>query len=438
MLPKGYTHLYQVKLIIIFIAMNNKENINLIKGFKALRPIPEKAKEVIAPPYDVINSEEARILAENKPLSFLHISKPEIDLPKDTKFNDPLVYQKGSENLKRLIDDKILIEDKESTLYIYQIIIEDHIQTGVCSAASVEAYDNNLIKKHEHTQPLKEEDRIKNIDSLNAQTGPVLLTYPDDEIIDSLINDVTVKNHPIYDVLSENGSNHKIWIIENNNIRENILKGINSLDALFIADGHHRSAAASKVKASRQKANQNHNGNENYNYFLSVAFPASQMKILDYNRLVSSLNDHSVESILDQIGKCFDVKMNQEQVKPKHSKEFGIYIDGHWYQLNFKLETKTLGPVDSLDVSILHNYLLEPILGIKDERTDKRIDFVGGIRGLSELERRVDSGEMKIAFSFFPTSIQSLISVADADQVMPTKSTWFEPKLLDGLLTHRI
>ena len=418
--------------------MNNKENINLIKGFKALRPIPEKAKEVIAPPYDVINSEEARILAENKPLSFLHISKPEIDLPKDTKFNDPLVYQKGSENLKRLIDDEILIEDKESTLYIYQIIIEDHIQTGVCSAASVEAYDNNLIKKHEHTQPLKEEDRIKNIDSLNAQTGPVLLTYPDDEIIDSLINDVTVKNEPIYDVLSENGSNHKIWIIENNNITENILKGINSLDALFIADGHHRSAAASKVKASRQKANQNHNGNENYNYFLSVAFPASQMKILDYNRLVSSLNDHSVESILDQIGKCFDVKMNQEQVKPKHSKEFGIYIDGHWYQLNFKLETKTLGPVDSLDVSILHNYLLEPILGIKDERTDKRIDFVGGIRGLSELERRVDSGEMKIAFSFFPTSIQSLISVANADQVMPTKSTWFEPKLLDGLLTHRI
>ena len=418
--------------------MNNKENINLIKGFKALRPIPEKAKEVIAPPYDVINSEEARILAENKPLSFLHISKPEIDLPKDTKFNDPLVYQKGSENLKRLIDDEILIEDKESTLYIYQIIIEDHIQTGVCSVASVEAYDNNLIKKHEHTQPLKEEDRIKNIDSLNAQTGPVLLTYPDDEIIDNLINDVTVKNEPIYDVLSENGSNHKIWIIENNNIRENILKGINSLDALFIADGHHRSAAASKVKASRQKANQNHNGNENYNYFLSVAFPASQMKILDYNRLVSSLNDHSVESILDQIGKCFDVKMNQEQVKPKHSKEFGIYIDGHWYQLNFKLETKTFGPVDSLDVSILHNYLLEPILGIKDERTDKRIDFVGGIRGLSELERRVDSGEMKIAFSFFPTSIQSLISVADADQVMPTKSTWFEPKLLDGLLTHRI
>ena len=438
MLPKGYTHLYQVKLIIIFIAMNNKENINLIKGFKALRPIPEKAKEVIAPPYDVINSEEARILAENKPLSFLHISKPEIDLPKDTKFNDPLVYQKGSENLKRLIDDEILIEDKESTLYIYQIIIENHIQTGVCSAASVEAYDNNLIKKHEHTQPLKEEDRIKNIDSLNAQTGPVLLTYPDNEIIDNLINDVTVKNEPIYDVLSENGSNHKIWIIKNNNIRENILKGINSLDALFIADGHHRSAAASKVKASRQKANQNHNGNENYNYFLSVAFPASQMKILDYNRLVSSLNDHSVESILDQIGKCFDVKMNQEQVKPKHSKEFGIYIDGHWYQLNFKLETKTFGPVDSLDVSILHNYLLEPILGIKDERTDKRIDFVGGIRGLSELERRVDSGEMKIAFSFFPTSIQSLISVADADQVMPTKSTWFEPKLLDGLLTHRI
>ena len=418
--------------------MNNKENINLIKGFKALRPIPEKAKEVIAPPYDVINSEEARILAENKPLSFLHISKPEIDLPKDTKFNDPLVYQKGSENLKRLIDDEILIEDKESTLYIYQIIIEDHIQTGVCSAASVEAYDNNLIKKHEHTQPLKEEDRIKNIDSLNAQTGPVLLTYPDDEIIDSLINDVTVKNEPIYDVLSENGSNHKIWIIENNNITENILKGINSLDALFIADGHHRSAAASKVKASRQKANQNHNGNENYNYFLSVAFPASQMKILDYNRLVSSLNDHSVESILDQIGKCFDVKQNQEQVKPEHSKEFGMYIDDHWYQLNFKLETKTLGPVDSLDVSILHNYLLEPILGIEDERTDKRIDFVGGIRGLNELERRVDSGEMKIAFSFFPTSIQSLISVADADQVMPTKSTWFEPKLLDGLLTHRI
>ena len=418
--------------------MNNKEKINLIRDFKALRPITEKASEVIAPPYDVINSEEARMLAENKPLSFLHISKPEIDLPKDIQFNDPLVYQKGAENLQRLIDEQVLLEDKEPTLYIYQIVIKDHIQTGFCSAASVEAYDNNLIKKHEHTKPVKEEDRIKNINALNAQTGPVLLTYPDDEKIDSLINDVTLKSKPIYDVFSDNGSNHKIWIIEDNGIVRKLLKSINSLDALFIADGHHRSAAASKVKATRQKANENHNGNENYNYFLSVAFPASQMKILDYNRLLLSMNNHTVESILDQISQCFDVTKNQEQIKPKHSKEFGMYLDGHWYQLNFKLETKTFGPVDSLDVSILHDYLLEPILGIEDERTDETIDFVGGIRGLDELERRVDSGEMKIAFSLYPTSIQSLIAVATADQVMPPKSTWFEPKLLDGLLTHNI
>ena len=418
--------------------MNNKEKINLIRGFKALRPITEKANEVIAPPYDVINSEEARVLAENKPFSFLHISKPEIDLPKDIQFNDPIVYQKGLENLQRLIDDQVLLEDKEPTLYIYQIVIKDHIQTGVCSVASVEAYDNNLIKKHEHTKPVKEEDRIKNIDALNAQTGPVLLTYPDDESIDSLINDVTLETKPIYDVFSGDGSNHKIWIIEDSDIVKLLLNKFNSLDALFIADGHHRSAAASKVKATRQKANENHNGNENYNYFLSVAFPTSQMKILDYNRLLLSMNNHTVDSILDQIGQFFDIKNNQEQVRPMHSKEFGMYLDGHWYQLNFKLETETFGPVDSLDVSILHDYLLEPILGIEDERTDETIDFVGGIRGLDELERRVDSGEMKIAFSLYPTSIESLIAVANADQVMPPKSTWFEPKLLDGLLTHNI
>ena len=418
--------------------MNNKEKINLIRGFKALRPITEKANEVIAPPYDVINSEEARVLAENKPFSFLHISKPEIDLPKDIQFNDPLVYQKGLENLQRLIDDEVLLEDKEPTLYIYQIVIKDHIQTGVCSVASVEAYDNNLIKKHEHTKPAKEEDRIKNIDALNAQTGPVLLTYPDDKSIDSLINDVTLETKPIYDVFSGDGSNHKIWIIEDSDIVKLLLNKFNSLDALFIADGHHRSAAASKIKAIRQKANENHNGNENYNYFLSVAFPTSQMKILDYNRLLLSMNNHTVDSILDQISQFFDIKNNQEQVRPMHSKEFGMYLDGHWYQLNFKLETGTFGPVDSLDVSILHDYLLEPILGIEDERTDETIDFVGGIRGLDELERRVDSGEMKIAFSLYPTSIESLIAVANADQVMPPKSTWFEPKLLDGLLTHNI
>ena len=418
--------------------MNNKEKIKLIRSFKALRPIPEKANEVIAPPYDVINSEEAKILAENKPLSFLHISKPEIDLPKDTKFNDPLVYKKGSENLKQLIDDKILLEDKIPTLYIYQITIKDHIQTGFCSAASVEAYDNNLIKKHEHTKPVKERDRIKNIDSLNAQTGPVLLTYPDDEKIDSLIKDVTLNNQPIYDVFSDNESNHKIWIIDDHDIVNTIVESINALDALFIADGHHRSAAASKVKAIRQKANEHHNGNENYNYFLSVSFPASQMKILDYNRLLSSMNEHSVESILDQINNFFDVKKCQKEIRPKQPKEFGMYLDGNWYQLTFKLETKNFNPVESLDVSILHDYVLEPIFGIEDERTNETIDFVGGIRGLDELERRVNSGEMKIAFAFFPTSIESLIAVATAGQVMPPKSTWFEPKLLDGLLTHKI
>ncbi|MFL2844124.1 MAG: DUF1015 domain-containing protein [Alphaproteobacteria bacterium] len=410
----------------------------LIKSFKALRPKKGKENDVIAPPYDVLNSAEAREMAKNKPFSFLHVSKPEIDLDHKIEFSNPKVYEKGAENLNNLIKNKVLIQDDEDCLYIYEIKLNEISQTGVGCIASVEAYQKNIIKKHEYTKPEKEDDRVENITKLKAQTGPVLLAYKNTDKISEAINKAKVQK-PVYNVFAHDGSNHKIWVVNNKDQIEKMLSEINSMESLFIADGHHRSAAAARVKEKFSKKNLNHDGNENYNYFLAVAFPHSEMTILDYNRIIKGLNGQSINSLISNIEKNYFVKKHSEEFKPVTKNTFGMYIDKNWYELNAIKENINLtDPVKSLDVSILHDTIIEPLLGIYDERTDPRIDFVGGARGLKELENRVNNDNFDIAFALFPTPIEALIDVAEANKVMPPKSTWFEPKLLDGLLSHLI
>jgi uncharacterized protein (DUF1015 family) len=410
----------------------------LIKSFKALRPSPEKADEVIAPPYDVLNSEEAREMSINKPYSFLHISKPEIDLPLGIKTDNPEVYKKGAENLLKMINDKVLIQEESECIYVYEITINDTMQTGIACVASVDAYEKNHIKKHEFTKPVKEDDRVMNITELKAQTGPVLLAYKNTIIISKLLTKAK-EEKALYSVSAPDGSSHKVWLVSDPKEIQSILSEINSMESLFIADGHHRSAAASRVKNSMSKDNENHTGEEDYNFFLSVAFPHSEMTILDYNRIIKELNNHTEGELLLSIEENFHVTKSLEQCRPAQKGEFGMYIKKEWYKLKIKEDKiDKEDPVKSLDVSILHDFLIEPFLGIQDERTDQRIDFVGGARGLSELERRVDNQGFKVAFSLFPTPIEALIDVANANKVMPPKSTWFEPKLLDGLLSHKI
>ena len=410
----------------------------LAKSFRALRPIPEKASEVIAPPYDVLNSDEARTLVSDKPLSFLHVSKPEVDLPRGTSFDDPRVYDQGLKNLSKLINENILIEEDDYSLYICEISTNGCKQTGVAFVASLDAYDLKLIKKHEHTTPRKEADRVQNISKLNAQTGPVLLTYESNLHLKKILSK-SILEDPIYDVYADEGPRHRIWKLSNVDEIDAILKIINNIGALFIADGHHRSAAAAKVRDQRKQNNPNHNGKENYNYFLAVAFPHDEMTILGYNRVVKDTNNHTQKSLFQEIDQSFDLELSPAPFNPSKPKQFGMYFEGSWYKLELKQALDNIAdPVESLGVSILHDYLLEPILGITDERTDQRIDFMGGARGLEALAKKIDSGDMVVAFSLFPTAIDDLISVAKAGKIMPPKSTWFEPKLLDGLLTHRI
>ena len=410
----------------------------LISPFKALRPKQNNASEVIAPPYDVLDSKEAKEMAKGKPYRFLHISKPEIDLEDGINFNDKKVYKKGAENLSNFIKEGILFQEEEESIYLYEISMNGKIQTGFGCVASIEAYEENLIKKHEYTTPIKEDDRVLNIKELGAQTGPVLLTYKENKQISSILEKNKIGD-PIYNVIGPDSSNHKIWIINKKKEIEKIINEVNSLGKLFIADGHHRSAAASRVRNEKIKYNKNHNGSENYNFFLAVAFPHSEMTILDYNRIVIGLNGYSKEGLLTNINKNFLIEEKDKPYKPRKKNEFGMYINKTWYHLVFKEEDKISNdPVKSLDVSILHDFIISPLLGIEDERRDNRIGFVGGARGLKELEKKVDEGSFDIAFSLFPTPIESLIDVADANEVMPPKSTWFEPKLLDGLISHKI
>jgi len=407
----------------------------LIKPFRALRPAAGQAPAVAAPPYDVLNTEEARQRARGRPSSFLHISKPEIDLPEGTDPYSAPVYATGAANLRRLVDGGVLVRDEKPHYYVYQLRMGEHVQTGIACVGSVVEYDRNRIRKHEFTRPDKEDDRVRQITALNAQTGPVLLAYRSHPGLRQIIQAVT-RGVPAAEVTADDGIGHSIWVVSDQEHVSAITRFVDAMDSLYIADGHHRSAAASRVAATRGEGNPRHSGDVDYNYFLCVAFPHDEMRILDYNRVVKDLNGQSAREFLARIAREFTVTPAATQVRPARAGQFGMYLAGRWYQLDIRRDLIPKDPVASLDVSLLQNYLLAPVLGIGDPRRDKRIDFVGGIRGLEELERRVDGGEMAVAFALFPTSLDALMAVADANQVMPPKSTWFEPKLADGLLSH--
>jgi uncharacterized protein (DUF1015 family) len=404
---------------------------SLIKPFRGLRPTTAHAADVVAPPYDVLNSEEARQRAQGRPCSFLHISKPEIDLPPGTDPYAPQVYAKGAENLQKLIHDGILIRETKPVYYAYRLIMGAHQQIGLVAIASVKDYDSNRIRKHEFTRPDKEDDRVRQIDALNAQTGPVFLTYRHNDTVDKIVAKV-IQQKPEYDLTADDGVQHTIWLIADDTDIDTLTKTFDGMKCLYIADGHHRSAAASRVAAMRGGA-----GGASHDYFLTVIFPDNQMQILDYNRVIKDLNGLDDNTFLQKISQAFSVEKSADAVKPRVVGEFGMYLQGQWYRLAIHPDCiPSADPVGRLDVSLLQNHLISPILGISDPRRDKRIDFVGGIRGLAELEKRVNSGEMKVAFSMYPTQMRDLMAVADAEEVMPPKSTWFEPKLADGLVSH--
>ncbi len=409
---------------------------SVIKPFKGLRPTTDLAQKVASPPYDVLNSAEARQMAAENPYTFLHINKPEIDLPEDIDTHSKAVYEKGAENLQRFIKEGILHQDSKPCFYIYRQIMGDHSQIGLVAGASVEEYKKGLIKKHELTRADKEEDRVAHMTHLNAQVGPVFLTYKAQPQIDEILAKIIIRS-PENDFTAEDGIRHTLWVVDDNIEIEAIQNEFLKLDALYVADGHHRSASAARLYDQKVKSGK-HIGDEEYNYFLTVIFPDDQMYIMDYNRVVKDLNGNTPEELLQKISEKFDVTKIEETVrKPREKHQFVMYIDSHWYALVAKEGTyDPQDPVGRLDVSILMENLLVPHLGIGDPRTDKRIDFVGGIRGLEELQRRVDSGEMAVAFGMFATSIEYLMAIADAGKIMPPKSTWFEPKLRSGLVSH--
>ena len=405
-----------------------------ISPFKALRPEAQFAKQVASRPYDVLNSKEAKIEAQGNHSSFLHITKSEIDLPENIDIHSQKVYDTAKENLTAFISRNILFTESKACYYIYRLIMDGKSQTGLVCGSSVDDYENDLIKKHEFTRPEKELDRINHIKTTGAQTGNVFLAYRNVDAIDEVINKWTTDKNPQYDFMAEDGIQHSVWIVSDDNT---ILK-ITSLfktevPCTYIADGHHRAASAAKVRAALGSA-----ATEESRFFLTTLFPSDQLHIMDYNRVVKDLGTLSEDAFLDQLQSQFTVEKADQAYRPEALHHFGLYINKQWYKLVSKPGTFTEDPIGVLDVSILQNNILDPLLGIKDQRTDKRIDFVGGIRGLSELENRVDSGEMKLAISLYPVSIQQLFDIADTGNVMPPKSTWFEPKLRDGLLTHLI
>ena len=409
---------------------------SLIRPFAGLRPAQGRAAEVIAPPYDVLSSDEARARAAGKPWSFLHISKPEIDLPAGTDPYSPQVYAKAAENLGLMIRKGVLTRDPAPCYYVYRLVMGNHAQTGLVATASIAEYDLNRIRKHEHTQADKETDRVRQIDALNAQTGPVMVAYPSAPEVDGILARCSAGS-PDADVTADGGVRHSLWLVRDAEIQGQLTRAFDAMSALYIADGHHRSAAASRVAAARRAANSRHTGEESYNWFLTVIFPHHQLQILDYNRVVAGLNGMEVEAFLARLRQSFSIGGSAMPVKPARPGEFGLYVARQWYRLAIHRNLIPADdPVARLDARLLSDHLLGPVLGITDLRRDKRIDYVGGIRGLGELEKRVNSGEMTAAFSLFPTSMEDTMAVAEARKVMPTKSTWFEPKLADGLVSH--
>lgn len=405
-----------------------------ITPFKALRPEAQHAKTVASKPYDVLSSREAKIEAQGNPNSFLHITKSEIDLPEQTDVHSAEVYDKAKENLNAFISRNILFRENKSCYYIYTLTMNGLSQAGLVCGSSVNDYENGLIKKHEFTRPEKELDRINHIKATGAQTGNVFIAYRNVEAIDAVLNKWINEKNCQYDFIADDGVQHSIWIVNDTDTINNITALFRQhVPATYIADGHHRAASAAKVRASLGIQ-----ATKNADYFLTTLFPSNQLRIMDYNRLVKDLNGLTTDELLKKLEDNFSIEPSAEAVKPSALHEFGLYAGKSWYRLNAKENTYTSDVIGVLDISILQKYVLEPLLGIKDQRTDERIDFVGGIRGLAELEKRVDSGEMALAISLYPVSIAQLFSVADSGQVMPPKSTWFEPKLRDGLLTHLI
>ena len=400
----------------------------LIRPFRALRPAPGCAADILAPPYDVLSSAEARVRAKGRPWSFLHISKPEIDLDPATNPYDKIVYAKAAENLKNMMSAGVLTRDRKPCYYVYRLTWRDHIQTGLAAAASLEDYATNRIRKHEHTTPAKEDDRVRQIEAINAQTGPVMSGYPNAPTIDAMLAQAATGKADI-DVTADDGVRHQLWTIADEATIENLTRAFDALPAVYIADGNHRSAAAARVAAARK-------GDAAHGYFLSVIFPEHEMTILDYNRVVKDLNGRSPEQFITELRKSFTVTPTNQPVRPPSSHDYGMYLSGHWYRLSIRPELVSADPIGRLPITVLTRNIIEPLLGITEPRTDKRIDFIGGARGLEELERRVKSGEMAVAFSLYPTQMRDLMAVADAGDIMPPKSTWFEPKLADGMVSH--
>ena len=413
----------------------------ILRAFQAVRPAPELAKNVAALPYDVMNSEEARNMVVGNPHSFLHVDKAEIDLDPSIDLYDTRVYEKARDNLNRMIAEGVFVQDKKPCLYIYRQIMDGRAQIGIVGCASIDDYMNNIIRKHELTRADKEQDRINHVDYCDANTGPIFLTYRAKDALDKMVADVMETKAPVYDFASDDGICHTVWVIDDENIIESIEREFAGIDNLYIADGHHRSASAVRVGGMRRQAKPDYTGNEEFNYFLSVVFPDNHLYIMDYNRIVKDLNGLSKEAFLEKVAECFTITAYTAGgvLKPEKKHTYGMYLDGQWMLLEAKQGTyDETDPVAQLDVSILQNNLLHPILGIGDPRTDKRIDFVGGIRGLQALADRVEDGSMAVAFSMFPTTMEDLMDIADAGAIMPPKSTWFEPKLRSGLFIHKL
>ena len=415
-----------------------------IRPFKGVRPAPAVASQVADLPYDVMNSIEARDMVDGRPLSFLRIDRPELNFPVGHDMYSYEVYHKARDVYNKMKDDGHFIQDQQPVYYIYQQTMDGRTQTGLVAAASIDDYINNVIKKHELTRKEKEQDRVRHVDAMNANTGPIFMTYRDKDEISVIMKDWTANHQPVYDfVMSPLGVgdvSHKAWVINCTKTIDKITKAFAGVESLYIADGHHRNASALKVSLLRRAQNPGYSMDDPINFYLAVIFPAGELAILDYNRVVKDLNGLTEETFLAKLKEKFELKEHDDGAyKPKKRNMFGMYLGGKWHKLTVKQEyAGGDDPVESLDVSILQAQILTPILGIKDVRTDPRIDFVGGLRGLSELEKRVNSGDMTVAFSMYPTSMDELMDISDADKLMPPKSTWFEPKLLSGLFIHEL
>lgn len=407
-----------------------------VKPFICIRPNEKVADKVAALPYDVYNRQEAKEVVKDNKLSFLNIDRAETQFDDSVDTYDQRVYAKAKELLENMISDGTFITDNDRCYYIYELTMDGRVQTGLVACASIDDYQNNIIKKHENTRADKEIDRINHVDTCNAQTGPIFLAYRANDVIRAIVNK-TKTEKAIYDFTSEDGITHRVWKIADEKDVKDICDAFGTINSIYIADGHHRAASAVKVGLKRRQENPNYDGTEEFNYFLSVLFPDEELMIMPYNRVVKDLNGNTKEEYLEKVSKCFDIEKVSEPYSPEVKGNIGMYLDGQWYKLAAKDEIKVSDPVDSLDVALLQNNLLTPILGIGDPRVDKRIDFIGGIRGLKELERRC-SLDMQIAFSMYPTSINELFNVSDAGKLMPPKSTWFEPKLRSGLFIHKL